>query len=51
MFNDYAITIFKENLVTETYKKTKDPSVPYPHTGSLWLDLFQNSRNIAFAKI
>ena len=21
------------------------------HTGSLWLDLFQNSRNIAFAKI
>ena len=23
----------------------------YAHTGSLWLDLFQNSRNIAFAKI
>ena len=22
-----------------------------PHTGSLWLDLFQNSRNIVFAKI
>ena len=48
---EYRQSAFPKMLLTRRRKRRCTVDEYKHHTGSLWLDLFQNSRNIAFAKI